>query len=158
MKVYFASDHAGYELKSSLTDYVRNELGHEVEDCGAFSYDENDDYPDFVKVAAEKVSQNPDSMGVILGGTGEGEAMCANRYNGVRAAVYYGGEETLTDAAGNNLNVIKASRSHNNANIISLGARFLDEASAKAAVKLFLETPFSGDERHIRRLNKLGTA
>lgn len=156
MTIFFASDHVGFELKKILQSYIKNELGHEVEDCGAFLYDENDDYPDFVQVAAKKVAENSEeNRAVILGGTGEGEAMVANRFKGVRAAVYYGGEEARADAAGKSLNIIEAARSHNNANILSLGARFLDEASAKAAIKTFLETPFSGEERHVRRLKKL---
>ncbi len=157
MKIYFASDHTGYELKKTLLDYVRNELGHEIEDCGAFSYDEADDYPDFVKVAAQKVAENQSDMAIVIGGTGEGEAMVANRVKGVRAAVYYGGEEARADIAGNNLSIIEAARSHNDANTLSLGARFLDEAFAKAAVKSFLETPFSEEERHTRRLRKIDT-
>lgn len=155
MKIYFASDHTGFELKNTLLDYVQNELGHEIEDCGAFSYDETDDYPDFVKLAAKKVSENAGDMAIVLGGTGEGEAMVANRHNGVRAAVYYGGTDTKPDIKGDNLSVVEASRSHNNANVLSLGARFLDEKVAKAVVKKFLETSFSEDERHVRRLKKI---
>ena len=155
MKIYFASDHTGFPLKKILLDYVRDELGHEVEDCGAFAQDENDDYPDFVKSAAEQVSQNPDNFAIVLGGTGEGEAMVANRIRGVRAAVYYGGIEVQPDISGDDLSIVEAARAHNTANVLSLGARVLNETSAKAAVKTFLETPFAGEERHLRRLKKI---
>ena len=120
-------------------------LGYVVEDCGAHSLDANDDYPDFVSVAARRVAEDTDSRGIVLGGSGEGEAMDANRFLGVRACEYYGG----------NLDVVRVSREHNDANILSLGARFITEDEALEAVKVFLETPFSGDERHVRRIEKL---
>ena len=146
MKIYFASDHAGFELKNSLMKMTDVDLGLEVEDCGAFDYDEADDYPDFVGVAAEAVSMDPEeSLAVVVGGSGQGEAIVANRFANVRAAVYYGGP---TD-------IITLSREHNDANVLSLGARFLTEDEAKEALRLWLDTPFSGDERHDRRLAKI---
>lgn len=146
MKIYFASDHAGFELKNTLLSLTRDELGLEVEDCGAFTLEEGDDYPDFVRIAAAKVSADPlESAAVILGGSGQGEAIAANRWPQVRAVVYYGGPTEI----------IKLSREHNAANVLSLGARFLSETEAVDALKLWLDTPFSEDERHRRRLEKL---
>lgn len=146
MKIYFASDHAGYELKNALMEMVSDELGLAVEDCGAYEYDETDDYPDFVKVAAGAVSSDPEeSLAIILGGSGQGEAIVANRFPNVRAAVYYGGP----------LDIVTLSREHNDANVLSLGARFITEEEAREALRLWLDTPFSGDERHDRRLEKI---
>lgn len=143
MTIYFATDHAGYELKNELVRFVRDELGHAVEDCGAHTYDASDDYPLFISLAAVKVSADPENhRAVILGGSGQGEAMVANRYRGVRAAVYYGGEKAI----------IELSREHNDANILALGARFIDAKTAKDAVGLWLGTPFSNEERHKRRV------
>ena len=143
--LYFASDHAGFEMKKELIHYARN-LGYVSEDCGAFEYDETDDYPDFIAKAAQMVSEDPEHRkAIVLGGSGEGEDMVAGKFPHIRSAVYYGGP----------LEVVKLSREHNNANVLSLGARFIDIASAKKAVELWLETPFSGDERHVRRIEKL---
>lgn len=144
MKIYIGTDHAGFELKEKLLPFIKG-LGYEVEDKGAFSFDENDDYPDFVKPVAESVAAGPESKGIVIGKSGQGEAMCANRINGVRAVVFYGG----------NQEIIKLSREHNDANVLSLGAESISDDEAKEAVKLWLETPFSGDERHIRRIGKI---
>lgn len=119
--------------------------GYGVLDHGAFSLDKKDDYPDFISQAAEAVSNNPEDKAIILGGSGEGEAMVANRFKNVRATVYYGGDDKI----------ITLSREHNNANVLSLGARFMSEREALHAVKIWLATSFSGDKRHIRRINKL---
>lgn len=146
MKIYFASDHAGFELKNALLEMVSEEMGLAVEDCGAFTFDQDDDYPDFIKVAAAAVSDDPEeNLAIILGGSGIGEAIVANRFVNVRAAVYYGG----------NPEIVSLSREHNDANVLSLGARFLTEEEAREAVTLWLEAPFSGDERHIRRIEKI---
>lgn len=143
--IYLATDHRGFQLKEKTKTWL-SEWGYQYEDMGAFEYNPDDDYPDFVQKAAEKVSENPEQdKAIILGGSGQGEAMAANRYKGVRAAVFYGGPEEM----------IKISREHNNANILSLGADFLDDDIAKRAIKLWLDTPFSGEERHIRRINKI---
>ncbi len=144
-KVYFATDHAGFELKNALVAFVSEELEYEVIDCGPTVLDASDDYPDFISIAALKVSSNPKDRAIILGGSGQGEAMVANRFPNVRATVYYGGQ---TD-------ILKLSREHNDANILSLGARFLDEVKAKESVQMWLEGEFSGDERHIRRIKKI---
>lgn len=144
MKIYLASDHRGFELKEKIKKWLK-EWGYEYEDMGAFGYDKDDDYPNFISKAAEKVSQDPDnSRAIILGGSGQGEAMVANRYKGVRAAVYYGGSEEI----------VKLSREHNDANVLSLGTFFVDEETAMKAIKLWLETPFPGEERHVRRISK----
>ncbi len=154
MRVYIASDHAGFALKQALAAYVQG-LGHEVEDCGAYELDPDDDYPDFILPCARHVARDPGSFGIILGGSGQGEAMAANRVKGVRAAVYYGpASHPQTDAAGATLGIIESERAHNDANVLSLGARFISEAEAKEAVRSFLAARFAGDERHARRLRK----
>lgn len=141
--IYLASDHAGFELKEKVKRYLKD-MGFEVEDMGAYQYDQNDDYPDFISKAAEAVSKDPQSRAIIFGGSGQGEAIVANKFPGVRAAVYYG----------NNEEIIKLSREHNDANILSIGARFIPEEEVLKMVKLWLDTPFSNDERHLRRINK----
>lgn len=145
MTIFLGSDHAGYELKEALKKELAN-LGMEVFDKGASAFDPTDDYPDFISPVAREVSHDPkESRGIILGGSGEGEAMAANRFPNVRATVYYGGPKEI----------ITLSREHNNANILSLGARFLSNSEALEAVKLWLNTPFSNEERHLRRLEKI---
>ena len=144
MTIYIGSDHAGFELKERIKIFLR-ELEHEIEDLGAHEYNQDDDYPDFVIPVARSVADNGGARGIIFGGSGQGEAIAANRVAGARAAVYYGGS----------LEIVKLSREHNDANILSLGARFLSEEKAKEAIKLWLDTPFSGEERHARRIKKL---
>lgn len=158
-KVYLGTDHAGFELKEKLKVYLAG-LSYEVQDLGAFNFVEDDDYPDYIKEVAESVVQDEDSFGIILGGSGQGEAMCANRTEGVRAAVFYGPKEPIASVDISNkenadpFEIVKLAREHNNANILSIGVRFTTEDEAKFAVELFLSTKFSGDERHIRRINK----
>lgn len=143
--IYLATDHRGFELKEKIKEWLK-EWGYEFQDFGAFEYNPDDDYPDFIHKAAQAVAKDPENnKGIILGGSGQGEAMVANRYKGVRAAVYYGYSDEK----------IKLSREHNNTNILSLGASFLTEEEAKKAIKLWLETPFSGEERHTRRIKKI---
>ncbi|HEY4480323.1 MAG TPA: RpiB/LacA/LacB family sugar-phosphate isomerase [Candidatus Paceibacterota bacterium] len=145
MKIYFASDHAGFEMKNKLLEFTKS-LGFEVEDLGPQKLDPADDYPLLIEKAAMRIFADPEeSKAVILGGSGQGEAVVANRFPNVRAAVFYGG----------NLEVIKLSREHNNANILSIGARLVTEEEAKSALKLWLTTPFSGDKRHVRRLEEI---
>ncbi|MBX4195621.1 RpiB/LacA/LacB family sugar-phosphate isomerase [Candidatus Parcubacteria bacterium] len=144
MKIYIGSDHSGFELKEKLIPFLRD-LGHEVEDKGPHQFDKDDDYPDFIRPVAEAVARDIEAKGIIIGKSGEGEAMAANRERGVRAAVYYG----------NNLEVLKLSREHNDANVLSLAAGFVPADEAASAVKLWLNTPFSEEERHIRRIAKL---
>lgn len=148
MTIYFAADHAGFDLKNILLAYVRDELEYDVEDCGAAELNTEDDYPVFIKKAARAVSENPnDTRAIILGGSGQGEAMAANRYVNVRACAYYGGLPEI----------VTLSRTHNDANILSLGARFLSESEAKEAVRRWLDTAFSNEERHQRRITMLDT-
>lgn len=143
--IYIASDHAGFELKEKLKIFLE-ELSYETKDMGNFVYDEKDDYPDFIRQAADAVAKDPENnKGIILGGSGQGEAMAANRIKGIRAAVVYNYNE----------DIVRLSREHNDANILSLAARFLSEEEAKKIVKLWLETDFSEEERHKRRILKI---
>ena len=162
MKIYFAADHAGFDLKNTLMNFVRGELGHDVEDCGAFELDPSDDYPQFIRAAAQKlardVNEGMESRAIVLGASGQGEAIVANRIPGVRAIVYYGDAGEQTDAGGRKLDIITGSREHNDANVLSIGARFLSIEQAKEAVKTWLSTPFSGDERHVRRIKSIDAA
>lgn len=144
MIIYLATDHAGFELKEKIKNFLKGE-GYQVEDLGNFKYDENDDYPDWIRPAAEKISKSPSDRAIVLGGSGQGEAMVANRYKNIRAAVLYKFDK----------DIVKLSREHNDANMLSLGARFIKEKDALKAVKLWLETPFSGEERHKRRIAKI---
>ena len=144
-KIFLGTDHAGFKLKEEIKAYLLKQH-YEVEDKGAYSFDKNDDYPDFIKKVAKEVSKKPDEFrGIIFGASGQGEAITSNRFKGVRAALYYGGSKEI----------IILSRTHNNANILSLGAKFLSSEEAVKAVKLWLNTDFSSEERHIRRIKKL---
>ena len=143
MKIYIATDHAGFELKNRLKEFLQSK-NYDVEDCGALVFDSLDDYPDFILPAAKKVSENKNSKGIILGGSGQGEAMTANRIKGVRAIVYYGGPNEI----------VKLSRMHNNANIISFGARFISFEKAVEVLEIWLNEEFEGG-RHKTRINKL---
>ncbi len=160
-RVYLAADHGGFEQKEGLKGFIES-LGHEIEDCGAFSLDSADDYPDFILPCAQKAAADPGSFGIIGGGTGNGEAMAANRVPGARAAVFHGKASAvaaidITGATGSDdgLDIVRLARKHNDANILSLGFRFLTEEDLKEAVRIFLETPFEGG-RHARRVEKLG--
>ncbi len=145
MKIYIGTDHAGYDLKEKLKQFLVKDLGHDVTDFGAESFDESDDYSDFIVPVAKAVATDDGSLGIVLGGSGQGEAMSANRTQGVRAAVYYGGPKEI----------VTLSREHNDANVLSLGARFISESEMKEIVRLWLETEFSENERHQRRIDKL---
>ena len=152
MKIIFASDHAGFDLKGMLVQFV-TELGYDVEDLGAAEYKENDDYVGYWAREASKVSVEPDrTRAVLLGGSGQGEAIVANRFPRVRAVVYNGESR---GAVYNDLDEIALSRLHNDANVLSLGARFLTADEAKDAVKRWLEADFSGEERHKRRIRQI---
>jgi len=144
-KIFLASDHAGYEMKEALAPFL-TERGFDVEDLGPATLDANDDYPDYLMKLGREVADHRGSFGIGIGGSGQGEAMAANRSPGARAAVYYGGSDEI----------LKLSREHNDANILSIGARFVSIEEAKNAVALWIGTPFPGDERHIRRIKKLG--
>ena len=160
MKVYFAADHAGFELKAELMNFVRGELGHDVVDCGNSVPDPNDDYPQFIGQAAAFLSkdsgQGIDSRAVLIGASGQGEAMVANRFANVRAAVFYGQPGGMqVDASGVHLDLLRSTRMHNNANALSLGARFMSKEDAKEALRIWLLTPFSSEERHRRRVQSI---
>jgi ribose 5-phosphate isomerase B len=152
MKIFVGTDHAGYVLKEKLVSSLKLQ-GYEVIDKGAFVYDEADDYPDFVVPVAREVSKDPNNVkGIILGSTGQGEAITANRFPHVRAIVYYGRAKPVVD---NESDIIVRSREHNDANVLSLSARYLTEETMMEAVNLWLNTSFTFDERHIRRLAKI---
>lgn len=142
MRIFIGADHAGFMLKEEVKFYLKQE-GYEVEDCGAYRIDSTDDYPDFVAVAAKKVAENPRSFGIVFGKSGAGEAIVANKIKGVRAVLAVNEEN------------VRLSREHNDANVLSLGSIFYSSETAKNLVKLFLETPFSNEERHNRRINKI---
>ncbi len=154
MKIYIGTDHAGLAQKEKIISYLQGS-GYEVIDQGAHEYDEGDDYPDFVIPVAREVSRNPQLVrGIILGGSGQGEAIVANRFPHVRAAVFYGNAYSLT----NNVSNLELSREHNDSNILAIGSRFVSDDDALAAVRQWLDTPFSGGERHKRRINKIERA
>ena len=147
MHIVLASDHAGFPLKRVLVLYLQ-ELGHEVEDMGPYTLEPEDDYPDYCMPLARHVATHEGTLGVAIGFSGQGEAIACNRILGARAAVYYGGPEE----------VLRLSREHNDANILSLGARFLTLEEAKEAVMVWLGVDFSQGERHMRRIKKLDHA
>ena len=155
MKIYIGADHAGFDLKNVLIDFL-TERGHEVTDRGAYTLDLEDDYPDFIIPVARAVADGIAERGIIIGGSGQGEAITANRFANVRAVVF-NGQYIPTDGRVAP-NEIVLSREHNDANILSLGARFLSIDEAKNATLLWLETAFSGEERHVRRLKKMEEA
>ena len=143
MKIHLATDHAGLDLKNTIKHYL-TENGYDVKDHGAYEYDAEDDYPDFIFPCARSVAEDKESRGIILGGSGQGEAMAANRIKGCRAAVFYSGPKEI----------VTLSREHNNANILSLGARFIEEKDIYDIIHLWLQEPFGGG-RHQRRIEKL---
>ena len=143
MNIHLAADHAGFKLKESVKEYL-SKKGYSLTDHGAYEYDSSDDYPDFIFLAAKAVANDGDSRGIIFGGSGQGEAMAANRIRGVRSAVYYG----------ENLEIPLLSRQHNNANILSIGARFVTTEKLIKVLEDWLETPFEGG-RHLKRIQKL---
>ncbi len=144
MKIALGADHAGFKLKEQMRDFLVS-LGHEVVDKGAFSFDPADDYPDFIFPVAHAVADGEVERGVVFGKSGQGEAMAANRVKGVRAALYLGED----------VEVAKLSREHNDANVLSLGTDFVNQDAAQDIVSLWLDTPFSEEERHVRRIKKL---
>jgi ribose 5-phosphate isomerase B len=168
MNIFIASDHAGFELKSFLIETL-SEIGHTVIDCGSYAEHEGDDYPPFIAKAARAVSeaeairiaQDEDAFqlsadqnrtpketrAIVIGGSGTGEAIVANKYPHVRCAICYGGDSAFE--------IIKLSREHNNTNVLSLGARFLAQDQAVELVLEWINTPFSGDERHVRRIHEI---
>ena len=142
-RIVLATDHAGFKLKEAVKKSLL-ELGLEVKDFGALEYDSTDDYPDFINPAAKFISEKDNTMGIIFGGSGQGEAMAANRFKGVRAAVFYDGPDEI----------INLSRLHNNANVLSFGSRFIDADRAIELIKKWLSVEFEGG-RHQKRIEKL---
>lgn len=139
MRVHIATDHAAYEVKQFLVERL-GEAGLEVVDHGAHTYDALDDYPTFILPCAEAVAANDGELGVVLGGSGNGEQIAANKVRGIRAALAYNPE------------LARLAREHNDANVLSIGGRMHTHEEAWEIVAAFLETPFSGDERHARRI------
>jgi ribose 5-phosphate isomerase B len=160
MKIALATDHAGFEQLKQLKEFLTAE-GHECQDFGPASFDEADDYPDFIVPAAKAVAAGECEAGIIMGGSGQGEAMAANRVKGVRCTLFYGTAvaKTAVDAEGNQsedpYEILKLSRQHNHANMLSLSARFLSLDEMKQACKVWLGTPYDEAERHARRVGKL---
>lgn len=142
MRIYLGSDHAGFHLKQRLVQHVRD-LGHEPVDCGPETFDADDDYPPFVLLAATRTADDPGSLGIVLGGSGNGEAIAANKVPGVRCALAFSDDTA------------RLGREHNNANVLSLGARMYDEQTALRFAELFITTPFSEEARHVRRIGQL---
>jgi ribose 5-phosphate isomerase B len=139
MRVHLGSDHAGLELKEHLLGWLRDN-GHEPVDHGPFVFDAVDDYPVFCLRAAEGVAGDPGSMGIVIGGSGNGEQIAANKVEGVRAALVW------------NADIAVLAREHNDANVISVGGRMHTVEEMTHFVDVFIRTPFSGDERHVRRI------
>ncbi|MBI2600305.1 RpiB/LacA/LacB family sugar-phosphate isomerase [Candidatus Daviesbacteria bacterium] len=160
MKVYLATDHAGFELKEKVKHFLSKEE-YEVEDCGAYAYDKDDDYPDFISKAAEAVSKDPTSKGIIFGSSGQGEAVVANKFKNIRAVVFYTpcipshNVDVTGRVSTDPFEMIRLTREHNDANVLSLGAKILNEEDAIKAVRLWLEAPFTNEPRHLRRIEKI---
>lgn len=145
MHIYLAADHAGFKRKEYAKKLLK-ELGYNVFDEGNFSMEVDDDYPDFMRIVAKNVMSDPEnSRGIVFGGSGQGEAIVCNREKGVRAAVYYGGP----------LEIVTLSRVHNNTNVLSLAGRFLTNDQVEEVIKIWLNTDFPGEERHVRRIRKI---
>lgn len=142
MKIYLGADHAGFELKEKIKSFLL-ENNYQVEDCGALTFNKDDDYPDFVSRAAKKTAEDTSSFGIVLGKSGAGECIVANKIKGIRAILGFSKEN------------VELSRLHNDANVLSLGSMFTNELLALELVATFLETKFTNEERHVRRINKI---
>ena len=145
MNLFISSDHAGFKLKQRLIAYLEDNAV-KVMDKGPFEFNEHDDYPDWIAEVAREVSADPENArGIVIGLSGQGEAMAANKFKNVRAGVYYGGPEEI----------VTLLRQHNNCNVLSLGAKFVTPEQAEKIVDLWIDTQFSGEERHQRRIDKM---
>ena len=142
MRLHIGSDHAGLELKTELIAHLVNS-GHDVTDHGPYEYDALDDYPDFCIPAAQAVAKDPTSLGVVIGGSGNGEQISANKVSGIRAVLAW------------SIETAKLGKEHNNANVISVGQRQHSAQEVKDFIDTFIATPFPGDERHARRIAKI---
>jgi len=142
MRIHIGSDHAGLEFKNELVTHLVGN-GHDVTDHGPYEYDALDDYPDFCIPCAEAVAKDATSLGIVLGGSGNGEQIAANKVKGVRAALVW------------SIETAKLAREHNNANVISVGQRLHSADFVKELIDTFIGTKFPGDERHVRRIEKI---
>ena len=142
MRLHIGSDHAGLELKNELLAHLVNN-GHDVTDHGPYEYDALDDYPDFCIPAAQAVAKDASSLGIVIGGSGNGEQISANKVKGIRSVLAW------------SIETAKLGKEHNNANVVSIGGRMHSIEECKAIIDAFIATPFSNDERHIRRINKI---
>jgi ribose 5-phosphate isomerase B len=142
MRVHIGTDHAGFEAKAQITAWLQGQ-GHDVTDHGPHAYDALDDYPAFCLAVGVAVVNDPGSLGVVLGGSGNGEQIAANKVEGVRAALAW------------NVATAQLAREHNDANVVSIGARMHEPAEVLRILDAFLETPFSGEERHVRRISQI---
>ncbi|MEZ6209306.1 MAG: RpiB/LacA/LacB family sugar-phosphate isomerase [Candidatus Paceibacterota bacterium] len=160
LKIYLSTDHAGFDLCHFVVESLKND-GYDVEYLGPDVINTEDDYPLFIKKAADQVSANTDSIGIVFGGSGTGEAIVANKTKGIRCALYYGRAHAVgvVDAEGNESHspyeIVKLARLHNDANMLSVGARFVSKDEAVEVIKLFLETEFENKERHVRRISEI---
>lgn len=142
MRIHIGSDHAGLELKAELVKHLSSK-GHDVTDHGPHEYDALDDYPDFCIPAAEAVANDPFSIGIVLGGSGNGEQIAANKVNGIRAALAW------------SIETARLAKEHNNANVVAVGGRMHEISFVKEIIDAFISQPFSNDERHVRRIKKI---
>ena len=142
MRIHIGSDHAGLELKAALVEYLESK-GHNVTDHGPYEFDAVDDFPDFCIPAAIATVADPGSLGIVLGGSGNGEQIAANKVKGVRAALAW------------SIETAQLAKEHNNANVVGIGGRMHSIDECKRIIDAFIETPFTNDERHIRRINKI---
>jgi len=156
MRNYIGADHVGFYLKEALKEYLIA-LGHRVTDIGAPMYIPEDDYPDYVFPVVQAVASGSADRGIVIGSSGEGEGIAANRIHGIRAFVYYGSAKPLshTSKVGEAKDLITVSREDNDSNVLSLGASFVSPEEAKKVVEQWLSVPFTGEERHIRRIKKI---
>ena len=159
-KIGLTTDHAGFDQIKQLQEYLTR-MGYECVYYGPQKLDMTDDYPDFIRPAAEAVAKGEVEAAVIMGGSGQGEAMVANRVSGVRCAVYYGSAAALStiDAEGrmaaDQYENLRLGRQHNDANMLSVAARFVSQPDLEKAIDVWLETPFTGVDRHVRRIKKI---
>lgn len=161
MKIVVACDHAGFDFKEKVKEFLIKE-DYSVEDCGAFTFDKHDDYPDFISKAAKIVSGDPENIkGIVFGRSGQAEAMLANKFKNVRCALFYapaipvGAADVTGRVSTDPFEMIRLTREHNNANMLSIGGAFIKEQDLLKVVKLWLDAPFPGHERHVRRIEKI---
>lgn len=160
MKIHLATDHTGVELKNKVKEFLEKE-GYDVIDCGAYEYDKYDDYPDWIGKAAKNVSEHPTERGIIFGGSGQGEAMVANKFKNVRCGLFYSpalptqAVNIEGDKSTDPFEILKLTREHNQANMLSIGFRFVKDEDVYQAIKVWLAAPDPTEERHKRRVEKI---